>query len=198
MKIGILGGTFDPIHNGHLLIAELAKQQANLDQVWFVPAKVPPHKTDRNITSAMHRLKMIELAIKDHPFFSLSDLEIKRQGLSFTVDTVCNLVETYPNFEFFWIAGTDTVKDLPNWHKIKEILQRIKIIGVHRPNVQIESLPDWIQEQLIWIKEEVGIDVSSTYIRKHVTNRHILKYLMPLQVYRYIEENRLYEVGSSD
>jgi len=193
MKIGILGGTFDPIHNGHLLIAEQAKQHAGLDQVWFVPARVPPHKTEQKITSAVHRLKMVELALRDHPSFYPSDIELKRQGLSFTYDTVCDLIRKYPHEQFFLIAGADTVKDLPNWHKIIEILKQVKVIGIHRPNVQMACIPHWIKEQLIWIEEEIGIYVSSSYIRKHFTNRHLMQYLLPTPIYRYIEENRLYE-----
>lgn len=193
MKIGILGGTFDPIHNGHLLIAEQAKQRVELDQVWFVPASVPPHKTDQKITSASHRLKMVELAIQDHPFFYLSAIELNRQGLSFTIDTITELVTTYPQHTFFFIAGADTVKDLPNWHKIKEILKQIRIIGVHRPSVQLPSIPSWIQEKLIWIEEEVGINVSSSYIRKNIHNWYLMQYILPVQTYHYIKENRLYE-----
>lgn len=192
MRVGILGGTFDPIHAGHLLIAEQAKKQVRLDEVWFVPAKAPPHKMGQNITSIHHRVKMVQLAILDQPYFRLSEIELTRPGPSYTVDTVNQLVQSYPNIEFYLIVGADTVKDLPNWHKIKEIIKQVKIIGVHRPRVTVDSLPQWIKEQLIWIQEEIGIHVSSSYIRENIADHHLLQYVLPINVYQYIEENRLY------
>lgn len=192
MRIGILGGTFDPIHSGHLLIAEQAKQQVDLDQVWFVPAGAPPHKTDQRVTPVDHRANMVQLAIADHPFFHLSKIEIDRPGFSYTIDTINLFVKTYPTDEFYLIVGADTVKDMPNWHKIKEIIKLVKIIGIHRPKVQLDHLPQWMDERLIWIKEEVGIYVSSSYIRQHITNRCLLQYVLPSDIYQYIEENQLY------
>lgn len=192
MRVGILGGTFDPIHAGHLLIAEQAIKQVRLDEVWFVPAKAPPHKAGQNITSINHRVKMVQLAILSHPYFRLSEIELMRPGPSYTVDTVNLLVQSYPNIEFYLIMGADTVKDLPNWHKIKEIIKQVEIIGVYRPSVNVGDLPQWIKERLIWIQEEIGIHVSSTYIRENIADHHLLQYVLPNNVYQYIKENRLY------
>ena len=101
-------------------------------------------------------------------------------------------MQTYPQHEFYFIVGADTVNDLPNWHKIKEIIRFIKFIGVHRPSVQLAPIPSWINQGLIWIKEEIGISVSSSYIRQNIGNRNLLQYVLPTDVYQYIEENRLY------
>lgn len=190
MKVGIFGGTFDPIHTGHLFIAEQAKQHMKLDQVWFVPAKSPPHK--KRVTPVHHRVEMVRLALADHLDFCLSEVEIKRPGLSYTIDTIKELITTNPNVEFYLIVGADSVKDMPNWHRIREIIKLVKIIGVYRPHIPLDNLPSWLNESLIWIQEEIGIHVSSSYIRQVFSNSQLLRYVMPNTVYQYIEENQLY------
>lgn len=197
MKVGILGGTFDPIHKGHLLIAEQAIAKVGLEQVWFIPTAVSPHKTENEVTSAYHRAEMVKLAIAPYPYFRFSSIELDRSGISYTVDTLETLCEKYPNIEFHFIVGTDMVNDLPNWYKIERIIQLSKIIGVYRPQVPLKEIPIWISHRLIWIQEDIGIHVSSSFIRKHVNQRSLLQYVLPSSIYRYIEENRLYGYSSN-
>lgn len=196
MKVGILGGTFDPIHMGHLLIAEQAIAKVGLEQVWFVPTSKSPHKTGNQVTSAYHRAEMVKLAIAPHPHFRFSSVELDRSGISYTVETLEALSAKHPNIQFYFIVGTDMVNDLPNWYKIEKIIQLTKIIGVYRPQYQLNELPMWITHRLIWIEEEIGIHVSSSYIRQHVNHRQLLQYVLPSSIYRYIEENRLYGYSS--
>lgn len=192
MKIGLLGGTFDPIHLGHLLIAEQAREKVGLDQVWFIPTHQSPHKKDRQVTPAHHRLAMLEKAMTHRPYFHCSTIELNRSGVSYSVDTVDTLTQKYPDIEFYWIMGADMVNDLSSWYKIDQIIRSIQIIGLHRPHVKRDQLPPNIGKRLIWIEEEVGIQISSTYIRKHITHHHLLAYFLPETVLTYIEENHLY------
>lgn len=193
VKIGLFGGTFDPIHSGHLLIAELAKKKVGLDQVWFIPAANPPHKLDRQVTSAHHRVEMIKLAIAKKPYFHLSMVELERSGLSYTVETLQILTRAYPMAQFYLIVGADMVKDLPNWYKIEKIIQTVEIVGVYRPHVYVKNIPEWLADRLIWIEEEISIHVSSSYIRRHIVCHDLLQHVIPVSILRYIEENHLYE-----
>lgn len=192
MKIGIFGGTFDPIHIGHLMVAEQARVEVGLDEVWFVPAASPPHKRDRVITEVAHRVAMVEGAIRDHPSFRCSRIELTSSGPSYTVHTVRRLQECYPQHDFFLIVGGDMVKDLPSWYKIEEILQRIRVIGCVRPGNSFEEIPTWISERLIPITEGIEINLSSTWIREQVRKGASIRYFVPESVRQYIEEKKLY------
>ncbi|MGA9173829.1 MAG: nicotinate-nucleotide adenylyltransferase [Thermoactinomyces sp.] len=192
MRVGIFGGTFDPIHLGHLLLAEQAMETASLEQVWFIPAGEPPHKQGNEITSAHHRLQMVKLATETNPHFVVNDLEIKRKGPSYTVDTIQILKELTPENDFFLLVGADMVKDLPHWYKIKKILQFVRVIGLGRPGVRAEGLPDFIVDRLQWIPEAIETTISSTVIRQRANLGKSLRYLVPDPVYQYIKEHRLY------
>lgn len=192
MKVGIFGGTFDPIHLGHLILAEQALQSASLDQVWFIPAGEPPHKKEKRITPAHHRVKMVELAIADQPTFRLSLIELERSGPSYTIDTVQALVEKYTNDQFFLLIGADMVKDLPNWYKIKEILQFVQVIALGRPGVDLGELSPTILNRVTWIEEAIETNISSTYIREQIQKGRSVKYIVPDAVGQYMKEHRLY------
>jgi nicotinate-nucleotide adenylyltransferase len=192
MKVGIFGGTFDPIHLGHLIIVEEARQEVGLDQIWFIPAGEPPHKQGKNITPAHHRARMVELAIQCNPFFSMSTLEIERQGPSYTVDTLEILTEKHPNHHFFLIVGADMVKDLLHWYKIKKILQFVRVIGLGRPGFETKSLPDFIKHRVTWVNKGVETNLSSTYIRNQLKHGKSVRYLVPKPVYQYMKEHGLY------
>src|SRR5690554_331928 len=116
-KIGILGGTFDPIQNAHLVLAECSYEQFDLDRVWFMPSKNPPHKINKYIESKEHRSNMIKLAIEDNPHFEFSDFELMRQGLTYTTDTLLMLNQEYTDVKFYFIIGEDSLFDLENWKK---------------------------------------------------------------------------------
>lgn len=192
MKVGIFGGTFDPIHLGHLLLADQALQFVPLDQVWFIPTGEPPHKLKKKITPVHHRARMVELAIRNHPAFSVSKIEMERMGPCYTVDTIQQLTDRYPEHQFFLLIGADMVKDLPHWYKIKEILQFVQVIGLGRPGVNVEQIPDFIAQHVTWISEGIKTNISSTYIRRQLAGGRSVRYLVPESVCRYMKEHGLY------
>ncbi|MBA4542678.1 MULTISPECIES: nicotinate-nucleotide adenylyltransferase [Thermoactinomyces] len=192
MRVGIFGGTFDPIHMGHLLLAQQAMETASLEQVWFIPAGEPPHKQENEITPAQHRLQMVRLAVEGNPRFLVNEMELKREGPSYTVDTIQILKESTPEHDFFLLVGADTVKDLPHWYKIKKILQLVQVIGLGRPGVRAEGLPDFVTDRLQWIPGAIETSISSTAVRQRAKCGKSLRYLVPDPVYQYIKEHRLY------
>src|SRR5690625_4935768 len=133
MRVGILGGTFDPIHIVHLMIAEQVREEANLEQIWFMPTKIPPHKDGKRVTSAQHRLEMVKLAIQGIPYFKANAIEFDRPGPSYTLETVKALKKNYPDHSFSFIIGGDMIDYLPQWHKLEELVKLIRFIGVQRP-----------------------------------------------------------------
>ncbi|RAL26045.1 nicotinate (nicotinamide) nucleotide adenylyltransferase [Thermoflavimicrobium daqui] len=187
-----MGGTFDPIHLGHLLIAEQAREVAGLDQVWFIPSASPPHKLNKKVTAVEHRLQMVKLAIDNHPHFHLSEIELHLPSPSYTVHTLETLYKVWPNKQFSIIIGADMVKDLPNWYKIERILELSQIIGLKRPNVLVENLPSWIATKVNWVTDRVEISLSSSYIRKQLKQGLSVRYLVPFSVEQYIKEHHLY------
>ncbi len=150
MKVGIMGGTFDPIHYGHLVAAEQARVGAKLDEVWFMPTHVPPHKSHLPAASAARRWEMVNKAIEDHPCFRACDLELRQGGTSYTVNTVKLLCSQEPGIDFAYIIGADMVEFLPNWFKINEIIQYIYFIGLQRPGYSIDmtNLTEAIEERV--------------------------------------------------
>jgi len=192
MRIGIFGGTFDPIHLGHLLLAEQALEAARLDEVWFIPAGEPPHKQGKTITMAEHRYRMVLLATEGHPRFRVSRIELDRKGPSYTVDTIETLTHMNPNDHFFLLVGADMVKDLPRWYKIKKILQFVHVIGLGRLGIGREEVPVEISERLVWIPDAIETNISSTTIRERLAQGKSVRYLVPERVRQYIKENGLY------
>jgi nicotinate-nucleotide adenylyltransferase len=177
---------------GHLLLAEQALEAAALDQIWFIPAGEPPHKQGKAITPAEHRMQMVELAIQGNPRFYASGIELEREGLSYTVDTIEKLNELYPDIKFFLLVGADMVKDLPHWYKIKKIIQFVRVIALGRPGVWIEGLPDFIEKRLSWIPDAILTNLSSSTIRQRAREGKSIRYLVPDAVYQYIKEHGLY------
>jgi nicotinate-nucleotide adenylyltransferase len=192
MKVGIFGGTFDPIHFGHLLLAEQAREAASLHEIWFIPAGEPPHKQGKPVTPAMERKKMVELAIEGHPQFKVNPIELMRSGPSYTVDTIMELKKQNPHVEFFLLVGADMVKNLPKWYKIKEIIQNVQVIGLGRPGFDHDALPEYIEERLMWIPDAVETNISSSIIRERLMLNRSARYLVPDSVYKYIKEQGLY------
>ncbi len=188
-KIGIIGGTFDPPHNGHLLIANEVYRSLELDEVWFMLNQMPPHKMGKNVTSVKERVDMLRLAIEDERFCTLCLIELEREGPSYTYDTILRLQERYKNYEFFFIIGGDMVEYLPKWYKVDELMNLITFVGVTRPGYTLDS-PYPIQTL-----EIPEFAVSSTLIRDRFRTNGNTKYLLPQKVKDYIERNGLY--GSS-
>ncbi|WP_019120015.1 nicotinate-nucleotide adenylyltransferase [Brevibacillus massiliensis] len=188
-RIGILGGTFDPIHNGHLLAAEQAREQVGLDEVWFMPAYIPPHKEHKGIAEARHRLRMTELATADHPAFRVTDIECRRSGPSYSIDTMRELTRTYPDVQFFFIIGGDMVEMLPSWHMIEELVSLVRFVGLARPRADYDEAA---LARYVTFVDMPAWDLSSTLIREKVRAGRSLRYLVPAAVTDYIKEQGLY------
>lgn len=191
-RIGIMGGTFDPIHIGHLIAAEQAREQGRLDEVWFLPTYAPPHKKESPAGTPEQRLEMVRRAVNGHPRFAVCDLEIRRGGISYSADTVEALTEEYPDVHFLFIIGADMVEYLPRWHRIGDIAARIGFIGLARPGYTLApDLPSWLKDKVTLVTMP-QIELSSSEIRSRVRAGRSIRYLVPGAVQEYIEENGLY------
>jgi len=193
-RLGVLGGTFDPIHYGHLQIAEEVRERFNLDVVLFIPTGEPPHKPHGQ-ANAEQRFIMTELATADHPRFTVSRLEIDRPGISFTVDTLQALHEEYPGVEIYLMMGADMALDFPTWRQPERILSLAHAVAVTRPGVQEEALRRHLATPAMHGIELVvapGIALSSTEIRRRAREGKSLRYLIPDAVIGFIEKEGLY------
>lgn len=187
-KIGILGGTFNPPHIGHLMMANEAFHALKLDEVRFMPNNVPPHKETPGATNEQ-RLKMVEIAISDTDYFKAEPFEIEEGGVSYTFETMKKLIVREPDCEFYFIIGGDSVASLSTWYHIDELISLIKLVGVNRPgHVAKTSYP-------VQMIEAPEIDLSSSYLRQRFADNKTVRYLIPEQVELYIREEGLY--GSS-
>lgn len=193
-RIGIMGGTFDPIHFGHLVCAEAARHRFKLEKVYFVPAYIQPFKQGKKITSAEDRLMMTILATVNNSGFTVSNLEIERGGLSYTVDTVKEFKKQLGNnTEVYFITGADAIMQLPNWMRIEELAKECYFIGATRPGYKIEdTLPEYLKERVSFM-EVPALAISSTDIRKRVGNNEPISYLLPETVEMYIHKKGLYK-----
>jgi nicotinate-nucleotide adenylyltransferase len=187
MKIGILGGTFNPIHYGHLILGEQVLGQLKLDRVIFIPTYMPPHKSNKDLIAATHRLKMIELAANGNPHFAVSDIEIKRKGKSYTVDTLREIKRQNPSADLFFICGSDLVNEIPTWKNVDVIHSLAKFVLAKRPGFGKRL------SGRSFLKIHVAqVDISSSLIRGLVRQGRSIRYLTPGRVVAYIEKHRLY------
>lgn len=195
-----MGGTFDPIHYGHLVTAEEARHQFGMSKVIFIPAGKPPHKTRKNISYPQHRLEMTWRAIGSNPHFTVSDLEIKREGPSYTIDTVQAFREQYKNREIFFITGADAVLEILTWRKVTELLQKCCFVAATRPGFRLESLGEKLAQlppectTRIKTLEVPALAISSTDIRHRVRDGRPIKYLLPEAAEEYIYRHGLYKI----
>ncbi len=194
-NVGIMGGTFDPIHLGHLVVANEVLNIYNLEQIIFVPAGNPPHKTRMGANSA-ERYMMANLATMSNDRFTVSDFEITKDSKCYSVDTLREFRKLYPETEFYFITGTDAVIELPNWHEPEELMKLCKFIAVSRPGTQnLEQRIQEVAEKLnghIEILKIPMLQISSTDIRERIKNGMSAKYMLPESVERYIYKNNLY------
>lgn len=202
MRIGILGGTFNPVHIGHLIIAEEVYYRHGLSRVIFIPAGIPPHKGAENLTEAHHRYEMVKLATKDNDHFEVSDEEVSREGKSFTIDTVDANPERYgKDSDLHLIVGMDTVNELPTWKDIKRLSTLCRIVVVNRPGNTLANLDQLIPvmgkekvEEIKRIHVEIPpIGISSTDIRNRLKKGLHTRYIVPPEVRQYIEKHGLYK-----
>jgi nicotinate-nucleotide adenylyltransferase len=201
-KVGIMGGSFDPIHLGHLVVANEVLNIYKLDEIIFVPAGNPPHKNGLKADS-FHRLLMVNMAVLTNDKFSVSDLEIKSSEKSYTLNTLMEFHKLYENTEFYFITGTDALIELPNWHEPEELLKICRFIAVSRPGISMEEAKSKISE----IQKKLGgniemlqvpmLQISSTNIRERFRMGISAKYLLPETVEQYIIKNGLYRGGGT-
>lgn len=198
-KIGIMGGTFDPIHIGHLVTAEAVRIEYDLERVLFIPAGHPPHKQGAVVTSPLHRYIMTIMATCSNPSFAVSPMEIERPGPSYTIDTIRTLVKQYGGqTELFFITGADATSDLPTWNNIEELLDLCHFVGATRPGC-ISMIDSVIQQfgtkgrQRIHRLTTPELEISSTDIRERVRKGRSIKYIVPEAVEQYIIREGLYK-----
>ncbi len=202
-RIGVFGGTFDPIHLGHLILAEQCREQGRLDEVWFVPAGNHPLKRDHVITDFRVRAEMIELAIAGHPFFRLDSIEDERsrQGFTYTADTLAILHERHPGDELFLLIGSDALEDLPNWYEPQRIVANVGLLVMlraHHPVMSADDLrtalrlPAGTPLRMEYVTQPPVIDIASSDLRRRVSEARSIRYLVPRAVECCIAEKNLY------
>lgn len=198
MKLGIFGGTFDPIHNGHLVIAEHVRESLGLDKVLFMPAGRPWFKANIPVTEARHRLEMVRLAVADNPRFEVSDIEVLREGPTYTIDSLKALrEETSATVEFYVILGFDALNELHRWRDPREVLDMTTVVGVARPDADVvdrealESIRSGASEEIA-IVDGPRVDISAASVRKRMADGLPVDGLIPQVVHSYIERHGLY------
>jgi len=195
MKLGVMGGTFDPIHLGHLAAAENARFYYDLDRVLFMLSAQPPHKEGQSITSAHHRLKMLQLAVADNYRFEVSTLEMQREGASYTVDTLKQLHRELAEPHIYFLMGSDSLFDLVTWYHYEEIADLCTLVSISRPGFANEeayrALPETVRAKTT-ILEVPGLEISSTELKRRLHQGEPVRYLLPIAVEAYIKEHNLY------
>lgn len=199
-RIGIMGGTFDPIHHGHLLLGRQAREEYGLKEVWFMPSGQPPHKKDHPVTEAKFRWEMAELALAGQEGFVLSDVEIRRPGTTYTAQTLAFLQETHPDTRFYFIIGADSLYEIEQWYRPDLVMSQAVLLVADRDYQKVHPR---LEGQIEAMKEKYGaeiyrlhcpeMDVSSAEIRAMAAKKASLKGLVPDAVLAYIKEKKLYE-----
>lgn len=198
-KIGLMGGTFDPIHNGHLVLAEQVRTRFSLDTVYFIPVGDPPHKQNRKISSSKHRYFMTLLATITNPYFEVSKIEIEDNNISYTVNTIKKIKEIIDkDAKLYFITGADAIYELETWRNVEELLSLCNFIAASRPGIDEKKLKDKIKRLNekyngnILMTSVPALAISSTDIRKRLNEGSSIKYIIPESVEHYIYKNKLY------
>jgi len=200
-NIGLFGGTFDPPHLGHLIIAQSLVEQVPLDRMVFVPSGHPPHKQDRVLTAGDYRIRMLELALADNPAFSISDWELHQASLTYTIHSVRHYHEEYPDAQLFWIIGADNLADLPTWHQFDRLIEEVQIVTAWRGGFDIDRVlaglrPQLTEAQFERLRTRVvrtpQIEICAQDLRTRVRAGLTLRYHVPPAVENYIRREGLY------
>ncbi len=197
-KIGILGGTFNPIHTGHLMLAEYARDALFLDEVWLMTTGASYMKDERTIASAEDRMNMVNLAIEDNVFLKSSDIEIIRQGDTYTYETMKILSGQYPDAEFYFITGADCLFSIERWKCPEQIFEACTLVCAVRNGVSVEDMEaqkrrlEALFNARVALLPMPNIDISSTDIRNRIREKHSVRYFVPDKVFRYIQDRELY------
>ncbi len=204
--IVLFGGSFNPIHNGHLIVARAAAERLRVSRVVFVPSPSPPHKTGTGLADAADRLAMVRLAIAGEPLFDCSDIETRRAGPSYTILTVEDYRRTQADRELFWLIGADSLADLHSWHRVAELVDACRIVTAARPGFETPDLsslervlrPEHVRRIEADILPTPRIDISATEIRRRVAEGRSIRYLLPEPVADYLVRRGLYRGFSPD
>ena len=188
-RVGIFGGTFDPIHNGHLITAQSVKEIRELEKIIFIPAYISPHKQHAKASNAQHRLNMLKLAMDEIPFFECSDFEIKQHTISYTIDTLVHLSEKNPGKEFVLIMGADGLASFHKWKNSDQIIRYYHRYVYPREGTDPGKLPNMENATLV---EAPVIGISSSFIRKAIREGKDVRYFLPAPVWKYIQEMNFY------
>lgn len=198
LKTGVFGGTFDPVHIGHLAVAERVRSDLSLDRVILVPTNKSPFKLGQVTSSGEHRLNMLRLATRDNPHFTASDIELRRGGTSYTVDTLEALNNLYPNDEFYFIMGMDSFLELNGWKDVGRLVELSQLVVVTRPGYELPreqrkllALPAEVWRRTRFL-EVPGLDIAATEIRDRLNKGQSVRYLLVPEVESYIHENGIY------
>ena len=198
-KIGIFGGTFNPIHLGHIRLGQLVLDEIKLDKILYIPDNTPPHKSDINLACGEDRLNMISISLKDHDDMEPSDIELKREGKSYTFETLLELKNLYPDDELYLITGADMFLTLDKWKEPKTIFKIANIIGVPRVKSDFEKMEEYAENvikpmgaKVFMLSQTVFDTASSTYVRENIDDYQKIKDMITPEVYRYITEKGLY------
>lgn len=196
-NLGIMGGTFDPIHYGHLVAAEESRIEFDLKKIIFVPSGHPPHKKEKEVTLFQHRYLMTALAIATNPYFEVSSIEIEREGPSYAIDTINIFKEKYPESNIYFITGADAILQIITWHRTEELQRVCNFIAVSRPGYKLKEINTDLKNKFsfnnIFSLEIPALAISSTEIRRRVKNNKPIKYLLPEAVESYIYYKKLYK-----
>ncbi|WFD11531.1 nicotinate-nucleotide adenylyltransferase [Tepidibacter hydrothermalis] len=197
-KIGVMGGTFNPIHYGHLATAEAVRNKYDLDKIIFMPSGTPPHKSKKEIIDKKHRYNMTMIATMSNTYFEASDIEIKREGMTYTVDTLEELKRIYKNSQIFFITGADALCDIDSWKYLEKNFELATFVGATRPGIECDE----VNQKINQLKQKYdanilniyvpSLDISSTDLRNRIKKIESIKYLLPENVEKYIYKNNLY------
>jgi nicotinate-nucleotide adenylyltransferase len=198
VRIGVFGGTFDPLHVAHLRVAEEVAEKQRLDQVIFIPAGRPPHRR-APLASPAHRLAMVRLGVAGNPRFTCSDCEVRRPGLSFTVDTLAALHAEYPRARFFLLMGMDQLRELHAWRDLPRLLSLCRVVAFSRPGQPLPRLGNIVgpagaplSPRAFTVQSVSALDISGTDVRRRAHRGESLRYLVPEPVAAYLQKHRLY------
>ncbi len=197
-RMGLLGGTFNPVHNGHIAMAYIALYEFLLGHVMFIPLGSPPHKKGESIAPAEQRLSMLRLAIAGESRFTVSDMEIRRKGITYTVDTLEALCRAHPDTEYYYIIGADTLYELTTWKNYQRVFKLVSFICVLRPGLNDNGATQYATALntrfgcQVYVARDKGPDISSTLIRNMAAQNHTISGLLPKSVAEYIRQNRVY------
>ncbi len=191
MKTGIFGGTFNPPHTGHLIVAEYVREKISLDKVLFVPSAVPPHNQDLDIVEAHHRLEMLQCAVQGNRYFEVSDIEVRRGGVSFTVDTLVEFKGRSPDDHLYFLIGMDNLRDFDTWKMGEKIVDLAEVVAMTRPGFKQENFEIKRKSKIV-LCDVPEVAISSRGIRERVKTGKSIRYLVPGSVEAYITRNHLY------